>query len=249
MSLDLASPLNLTHPLNRGKVFHGWTPGSGGRMMDLTFPGDKGTNGLPPTTGVQLTDSPYGWSVNQPSSGSQGVGFGDQSKFRLTGSMTMAAWIFPAGSGNREFLGKYGFGGSRGYLLRLNGTTIEFHLSADGTAVTVRSAAAAVGNSAWLHVVGVYDAPAQTMTLYLNGRPSQGSLSGTVPASQYSDNGLPLYVGYRTGGQNFTGQVADPWIMARALAPAEVEAVYRVSAARYLVPDSPWRFIGGINAR
>jgi hypothetical protein len=58
----------------------------------------------------------------------------------------------------------------------------------------------------WYHVTGVYDAEAQTLDVYLNGELDNGSLLGSVTATQRSSRGA-LYVGRRSrpAGFEFAG--------------------------------------------
>ncbi|MDX6263468.1 MAG: hypothetical protein QOH84_5156 [Kribbellaceae bacterium] len=71
----------------------------------------------------------------------------------------------------------------------------------------------------WTHLLGVYDATAKTMTLYVNGR-SQGSTSFTY--APWKATG-PLEVGWYKVGANhgaaFTGSIDDVKVYPRVLSP------------------------------
>ena len=41
----------------------------------------------------------------------------------------------------------------------------------------------------WYHVAGVYNAAARTLDIYVNGVLNNGTLSGTIPASQLNSGG------------------------------------------------------------
>ena len=51
----------------------------------------------------------------------------------------------------------------------------------------------------WYHVAGVYNASARTLDIYVNGVLNNGTLSGTVPASQIN-SAVNVNIGRRSGG-------------------------------------------------
>jgi hypothetical protein len=77
----------------------------------------------------------------------------------------------------------------------------------------------------WYHVAGVYDAAAQTLSIYVNGVLDNGVLSGTVPAAQ-SDATVNVNIAQRTGMPgtfNFRGRIDEVHIFNRALAGSEIQ--------------------------
>ena len=75
----------------------------------------------------------------------------------------------------------------------------------------------------WYHVAGVYNASARTLDIYVNGVLNNGTLSGTVPASQIN-SAVNVNIGRRSGGFYFNGMIDDVRIYNRALSQAEIQA-------------------------
>ena len=77
----------------------------------------------------------------------------------------------------------------------------------------------------WYHVAGVYNASARTLDIYVNGVLNNGTLSGTVPASQIN-SAVNVNIGRRSGGGGyyFNGVIDDVRIYNRALSQAEIQA-------------------------
>ena len=76
----------------------------------------------------------------------------------------------------------------------------------------------------WYHVAGVYNASARTLDIYVNGVLNNGTLSGTVPASQIN-SAVNVNIGRRSGGGfYFNGVIDDVRIYNRALSQAEIQA-------------------------
>src|SRR5207249_2318423 len=94
------------------------------------------------------------------------------------------------------------------------GTTNTF---AQRYSTTVRSL------NVWYHVTGVYNASARTLDIYVNGVLNNGTLSGTVPASQIN-SAVNVNIGRRSGGFYFNGVIADVRVYNRALSQAEIQA-------------------------
>ena len=79
--------------------------------------------------------------------------------------------------------------GPHTFGVRVAGATNAF---ARRYSTTVRSL------NVWYHVAGVYDASAQTLDIYVNGVPDNGTLSGTIPASQIN-SAVNVNIGRRSG--------------------------------------------------
>ena len=75
----------------------------------------------------------------------------------------------------------------------------------------------------WYHVAGVYNASAQTLDIYVNGVQDNGTLRGTIPASQIN-SAVNVNIGRRSGGYYFNGVIDDVRIYNRALSQAEIQA-------------------------
>ncbi len=158
--------------------------------------------------------------------------------------MTVAAWIF-----SRTFpfddatIVSKRDGGQTGYQLD---TTVDtgprtagFKLTSSSGANMLRYGTTVMQLNQWYHVVGVYDAAALTMTVYVDGAVDNGPLVGTVTASQLNSP-LEVDVGRRPGlaGFEFSGLIDEVIIYNRALTAAEVQAVYTSGVAADPVPPS-----------
>ena len=75
----------------------------------------------------------------------------------------------------------------------------------------------------WYHVAGVYDATARTLDIYVNGTRDNGTLLGTIPASQINSS-VNVNIGRRTGGFYFNGVIDEVRIYNRPLNAAEIQA-------------------------
>ncbi|GAA2332444.1 LamG-like jellyroll fold domain-containing protein [Dactylosporangium salmoneum] len=99
----------------------------------------------------------------------------------------------------------------------------------DGTPTTVRATATtAVALNTWTHLLGVYDADAKTMTLYVNG-------TATAPVSYrqpWKAKG-PLTIGRGISvsyGGYWNGSISDVQSYSRPLSAAEIATVYNGTA-------------------
>jgi hypothetical protein len=98
------------------------------------------------------------------------------------------------------------------------------------SSVAIRNSNVAPIIGEWQHVVGVYDASLQTLNMYVDGVLRNGTLNGTVPASQFSDNGLPIFIGNRFGfaQQSYDGRIDDVRFYNRALSSDEIKRLYNL---------------------
>lgn len=81
-------------------------------------------------------------------------------------------------------------------------------LMVSGTAAYTVSAADAVNDSLWHHVLAEVNRSAQTINLYVDGKSSNGSLSGTMPAAGVSlANNSDFFIGKNINGSFFSGTI------------------------------------------
>jgi hypothetical protein len=89
-------------------------------------------------------------------------------------------------------------------------------------------AADLAGNTKY-HVVGVYDATAQTVSLYVNGVLEASTTTGTIPSSIGDDAGQ-FHLGAEdhnnTPNNFYDGHIDEARVYNRALTPTEVDALY-----------------------
>ena len=174
-----------------------------------------------------------GWGVGKNGSalslnGSsfQYADLGDPASLRLTGSMTISAWIhstaFPG-----DDAAVVSRRGSVGF--QLDTTTdrgpraIGFKLTNSAGADMMRYGATAMQLGAWYHIAGVYNASTATMDVYLNGQLDNGPLVGTITNAQ-QNSPQDVNIGTRpAGGYGFIGRIDDVRIYDRALTAAEIQ--------------------------
>jgi hypothetical protein len=72
-------------------------------------------------------------------------------------------------------------------------------------------------------VAGVYNATARTLDIYVNGVLNNGTLVGTVPASQFNPS-VNVNIGRRSNGFYFGGVIDEVRVYSRALSQAEIQA-------------------------
>ncbi|MBF8295227.1 MAG: hypothetical protein HW389_1772, partial [Bacteroidetes bacterium] len=158
------------------------------------------------------------------------VDFGNPALLQLTGSMTWSAWVNAAANppDDGQIIAKSN--GTNGWQLKTSPDTgphtFGICVSSGGTrtqrySTTVRSL------NTWYHVVGVYNATAQTLDIYVNGVLDNGTLNGTVRASQ--DNAIVnVNIGKRTadawGSYYFNGIIDEVRVYNRALTQAEIQS-------------------------
>jgi hypothetical protein len=153
------------------------------------------------------------------------VDLGNPAALQLTGSMTLEAWVKAAANPPDD-----------GQIIaKSNGSGWQFKTSPDtgphtfGVLVsgaagssTQRYSTSVRSLNTWYHVAAVYDANALTLDTYVNGVLDDGTLSGTIPASQFNQN-VNVNIGRRTGGYYFNGIIDEVRIYNRALSQAEIQ--------------------------
>jgi len=160
------------------------------------------------------------------------VDLGNPAVLKLTGSMTISAWInsaaFPVD--DAAIVSKFDGVAPAGFQLDTTvdtgPRTVGFKLIGPNGAYMLRYGATVLQLNQWYHVAGVYDAQAQTMTVYLDGVLDNGTLNGTVAGRQVSST-RDVFVGRRADDSvdyNFNGMIDEVRIYDRALSQAEIQA-------------------------
>ncbi len=154
---------------------------------------------------------------------------GHSSAFRLAGSMTISAWInssfFPKDDAAIVSQFQNGFGYQLDTTVDKGIRGIGFKLTNSCGDLMARYGAAPLATGLWYHVAGVYDAEARTLDVYLNGKPDNGILAGTVTGRQHSSRSA-LYIGRRSDldGFGFAGSIDEVRIYSFALSNEEIVA-------------------------
>jgi hypothetical protein len=161
------------------------------------------------------------------------IDVGHSTPLRLVGSMTISAWInstsFPVDDAaivSQLHQSDLFF---QGYQLDTTvdrgPRTIGFKLTNACGGIMARYGATPLVVDTWYHVAGVYNAEAQTLDVYLDGKLDDGFLGGSVTGIQRSSR-AGVYVGRRPDleGYGFAGFIDDVRIYSLALTPAEIAA-------------------------
>jgi RHS repeat-associated protein len=135
-------------------------------------------------------------------------------------SLGASAWILGA-SGNHSYAADLAYSGTTGKF-KFETTDADVR----GPVSSVASGGVSATAGAWTHVVGVYDAAAGTMRLYVNGTAS-GSAS---PASTWAAT-RGLHIGSDGSALYFPGSVANVQLYQRALATSEIATLYSAGHA------------------
>lgn len=151
---------------------------------------------------------------------------GDPVALRLTGSMTVSAWInsnaFP--SDDAAIVSDHsGLGYQLDTTIDEGPRTIAFKLANASGQLMARYGRTSLTTNRWYHVAGVYDAAARSLDVYLNGRLDNGCLRGRVTTRQ-DPSGKKTFVGRRGNerGFEFAGAIDDVRVYSRALTTAEI---------------------------
>src|SRR5262245_3535137 len=156
----------------------------------------------------------------------QWVDIGDPVALRLTGSMTLSAWIkssaFPVD--DAAIVSDYsGLGYQLDTTIDEGPRTIGFKLANSAGRFMARYGRTPLAKNRWYHVAGVYDAEAKTLDVYLNGRLDNGCAMGVITSRQHV-SGEKAFVGRRGSwrGFEFAGTIDDVRIYSRALTADEI---------------------------
>jgi hypothetical protein len=158
------------------------------------------------------------------------VDLSNPATLRLTGSMTLSAWInssaFPfddAAIISKRQSANVGY--QLDTTIDRGPRTVGFKISDAAGNTVARYGATTLVTNTWYHVAGVYDATNRTMNVYVNGKLDNGTLVGTIPSTQPSST-QNVNIGQRPGAPgtfNFAGVLDDVRIYNRALSQAEIQ--------------------------
>lgn len=246
--IDCGTPVNWEHPLNRGRLtwwlclpgMMGLGGGIGAQWVDLC----KRYNAAL-VAGANRIQPSNRWGGYGQLAANTTASVGDPPGLRQTGSMTVACWFRTSSFPNDapEYLISKGSAssGSFSFSLFASGTsstvpvTLKFEVATNATTLATRASSSTshiVGT--WYRLMGVYDAQAQTLNLYRNGVLNNGTLTGTVPSSQFTANSLAVTLGALPAGtQVWNGVMDDTTIWNRALSADEAKLDFAESANGY----------------
>ena len=159
------------------------------------------------------------------------INCGHPGALRLMGSMTLSAWInsssFPTDDAAIiSSLNNIGY--QLDTTVDRGPRTIGFKLTDKNGKLMARYGTTPMAPGTWYHVAGVYNAEAQTLDVYLNGKPDNGFLLGTVSPFQVGSREA-VFIGRRSvpSGFEFAGIIDDVRFYSAALTQAQIVEVMR----------------------
>jgi hypothetical protein len=153
------------------------------------------------------------------------VDCGQDTSLKITGAITVEAWVKWSGDGNQYFVTKSGSSGYRSYDLSGNEDgTVEFRVGGADCNTIKSSGRTSIPVGEWVYLVGTYE-PSRYVRLFVNGALAKESTT-SVPASQ-GENGLSWCIGAREGSRGwFDGIIDEVKIYNGALSAEEIRANY-----------------------
>jgi alpha-L-arabinofuranosidase len=203
--------------------------GSGTTAADSSGNGHTGTLGA----GVSWVTGNVGTGAISLNGTSSAVVTVNGPVVNTAGSFTVSAWVDLASLSGYQTVVSIAGTNVAGFFLQLRGDTGTFAFTrlssdADGTGTIVSAPSAPVLGS-WYHLVGVDDASAGTLTLYVDGQ----SMGSTPYTGGWQANGNTLIGhGFYSGGQvdYVDGSIDDVQMFSSALSAAQVVALDQPAA-------------------
>ena len=163
-------------------------------------------------------------------SGSSYINMSNPSNLRITGNLTISAWIYPKNATNDVVVaGKiYYIDGTNngGYLLRQNQDKWEIDIGNNAWGYVYKSNA--VSLNTWQHIVGVYNG-STIVQMYINGVPQTAVGVASAPSS-IKDISQPFGIAYVENStyfsNKFNGNVDEVMVFNRSLTSSEILSLY-----------------------
>jgi hypothetical protein len=200
--------------------------GSGSSATDSSGNGNTGTLQNSPTWLAGKLGGALSFNGSN-----QYVDIGNPSDLRITGSLTITAWVNGTSyAGDNVVLSKWAAAGNRSYDLRISVTDcgaadVEFLLSDDGSSPETLCGTTAIGTGGWHFIAAVYDPSTPAMKIYVDGA-LNGTNTVNPPLSLY--NGTQnVNMGRKSDASGyFNGALDDVRIYNRALSASEIAQIY-----------------------
>ncbi len=218
VTLTLTAPVTLSGLV----AAYAMNEGTGSTLTDVSGNGNHGV-----IYGAAWTTGKYGSALSFNGSTSY-VDLGNATSLQMSGSMTLSAWVKLASSParNGQIIAKAD--DVSGWQLKSNpnygNRSFGVGVSPNSTSRTLRYTSLNPGLNTWYYVAAIFNGASGAMDVYVNGVLSNGSLSGSIPSSQYNNAGQAVTIGRRSGGYYFKGVIDELRVYNRALSPAEVAA-------------------------
>jgi hypothetical protein len=159
------------------------------------------------------------------------VDLGDEVAFQITGAMSISAWvILDSGNvNNGRIISKSGAGGNRSWSLNIESGNSDptFQIAVNGDTNISVSDVDPLPQDEWVHMTGVYR-PGDRTEIYVNGALKE-FWDVDIPDEQFSDNGLPVWIGARNQCSNcgWVGSIDDVALWNRPLSELEVTSLFQ----------------------
>ena len=218
---------------------YGFDAGSGTTVTDASPSAITGTlNGAAWTTAGRFGDAlTYDGATSY-------VNVGNPTPLKLTGSMTVEAWVMAAGipADDGQIIAKSDSGSSAaGWQFKTTpdtgARTFGIAISPNGSSFVQRYSTTVVALNTWYHVAAVYNAAARTLDIYVNGVLDDGVLNGTVPGSQFDPN-VSVSIGKRSGGWYFNGTIDELRVYNVPLTQAQIQSDMNTRVSPGPIPDT-----------
>ncbi|MFD9941529.1 LamG-like jellyroll fold domain-containing protein [Nonomuraea sp. NPDC059023] len=197
-------------PTGQGLVAaYAMNEGTGVTVADSSGSGNNGTS----TATSWTTTGKYGNALSFNGTGSW-VTVADSPSLRLTGAMTLEAWIRPATTTGWRTIVMKQFGNDLAYTLDLNDRA---HSTIHTTSERGLYGTASLPLNTWTHVAATYDGA--NLKLFVNGAEVS---SVTATGNIRTDNGVLRIGGNAVWGEYFNGQIDEVRVYNRALTPAQL---------------------------
>jgi Concanavalin A-like lectin/glucanases superfamily len=241
-TVDYRNPVNVSHPLNRGRVAW-WL------VLPNTYGGENFYDLIGLNQGIltAMGNSSNGWRSNQMGGtagsllfdGSAGyISVNNSPSLSPNLGLTVLAWINPSSIGNSsaypEIVCKSAAASWTSpyadYCLRINGlqSWVEASVNNPGNAANITGPSPRLSVGKLYRVGMTFDG--STLKLYINGSiEALASISTSI-----NQSGRPLFIGARQGpGEFFSGYLNDVAIYSRALSAQEMSEDYELSKRGY----------------
>ena len=149
--------------------------------------------------------------------------------------MSFSAWVRKTGDGSSSYPRIIDFGNQDIAIFSTPDEKITFSARWNGSAVNWTTAAAAITEDTWHHIIVTYniESTASVPILYIDGVATNWAVEGTPTGDFSGISGDKCMIGNRedTGvfDRDWQGQLADIAVWDSILAPAEVLAIYHAS--------------------
>jgi alpha-L-arabinofuranosidase len=228
-SLEARRLLSDIPPVPSPAAHWAFDEGTGTTSADLSGNGHT----LTLSAGASWTAGNVGAHAINVNGAANGVATATGPVVNTAGSFTASAWVNLTSLSGYQTVVSIAGTTVAGFFLQLRGDTGTFAFSrlssdANGTATYISSPTAPVAGT-WYHIVGVDDASAGTLTLYVDGQ-SMGSVAYT---SGWAANGNTLVGhGFYNGAQtdDVNGSIDDVEMFSSALSAAQVAALDQPAA-------------------